>query len=153
MTREEAKREMMFAKRNVLDGSYIDQAYDKAIEALSQPERKRGDSFSRHEVYNALEEVRFASENEKRYAFNLLEQIPTAEPKWIPCSERLPKKHGESYLVTISDGAVYTAALQWDANGKRWYLSFLNDGNILVDFIDDVIAWMPLPEPWRGDAE
>ena len=34
MTWEEAKREMMFAKRNVLEGSYIDQAYDKAIEAL-----------------------------------------------------------------------------------------------------------------------
>ena len=42
MTWKEAKREMMFAKRNVLEGSYIDQAYDKAIEALSQPERKKG---------------------------------------------------------------------------------------------------------------
>ena len=42
MTREEAKREMMFAKRNVLAGSYIDQAYDVAIEALSQPERETG---------------------------------------------------------------------------------------------------------------
>lgn len=42
MTWKEAKREMMFAKRNVLEGSYIDQAYDKAIEALSQSERKKG---------------------------------------------------------------------------------------------------------------
>lgn len=43
MTCEEAKREMMFAKRNVIADSWIDQAYDKAIEALSQPERKTGE--------------------------------------------------------------------------------------------------------------
>lgn len=80
-----------------------------------------------------------------------LMSLVQSEQRWIPCSERLPKKHGESYLVTISDGAVYTTTLQWDANGKRWYLSFFNDGNILVDFIDDVIAWLPLPEPYQAE--
>lgn len=90
----------------------------------------------------------------------VINELPSAEPgkgkyhyfrnRWIPVTERLPKKHGETYIVTISDGAVYSTALQWDANRKRWYLSFLNDGNILVDFIDDVTAWMPLPEPWKG---
>ena len=80
-----------------------------------------------------------------------LNNMPSAqpEPQWIPCSERLPGKHGEMYLVTISDGSVYSCALQWDANKKRWYLSFLNNGKILVDYIDDVIAWMPLPEPYK----
>lgn len=38
MTREDAKREMMFAKRNVVADSWIDQAYDVAIKALSEPE-------------------------------------------------------------------------------------------------------------------
>lgn len=42
MTREEAKRELLFAKRNVMEGSWIDEAYDMAIKALEQPERKRG---------------------------------------------------------------------------------------------------------------
>lgn len=98
----------------------------------------------------------FSNETNYRTALACVDAVPTftpvqSEPHWIPCSERLPKKHGESYLVTISDGAVYTTALQWDANGKRWYLSFFNDGNILVDFIDDVIAWMPLPEPYREE--
>ena len=82
---------------------------------------------------------------------------PTIEPertgKWIPVIERVPEKHGEMYLVTISDGSVYSCALQWDANQKRWYLSFLNNGKILVDYIDDVIAWMPLPEPCREEGE
>ena len=92
----------------------------------------------------------------ERSAFKYdIADAPIIEPEqhWIPVTERLPKKHGESYIVTISDGSVYSAALQWDANCKRWYLSFLNDGNILVDFIDDVIAWMPLPEPWKGEEK
>lgn len=93
------------------------------------------------------------AEIDPKDAVSAIENLSSAqlEPHWIPCSERLPKKHGESYLVTISDGAVYTTTLQWDANGKRWYLSFFNDGNILVDFIDDVIAWLPLPEPYQAE--
>lgn len=42
MTREEAKREILFAKREVMADSWIDKAYDVAIEALEQPERKKG---------------------------------------------------------------------------------------------------------------
>ena len=38
MTREEAKRELLFAKREVMADSYIDKAYDMAIKALEQPE-------------------------------------------------------------------------------------------------------------------
>ena len=38
MTREEAKREIQFAKRNVLADSLIDKAYDMAIEALTHTE-------------------------------------------------------------------------------------------------------------------
>ena len=38
MTREEAKREILFAKREVMADSWIDKAYDVAIEALSEPE-------------------------------------------------------------------------------------------------------------------
>ena len=37
MTKEEAKREMLFAKRQVMVDSYIDKAYDMAIKALEQP--------------------------------------------------------------------------------------------------------------------
>ena len=40
MTREEAKREMLFAKREVMADSWIDKAYDVAIKALEEPEPK-----------------------------------------------------------------------------------------------------------------
>ena len=40
MTREEAKKEILFAKREVMADSWIDKAYDVAIKALEQPEQK-----------------------------------------------------------------------------------------------------------------
>ena len=53
--------------------------------------------------------------------------------KWIPCSERLPEA-GVSVIVTSKGGYVYTSNIahgEWEYGG-------------------DVIAWMPLPEPWKG---
>lgn len=55
---------------------------------------------------------------------------------WIPCSERLPSKNGE-YLVTGRQGAV----------NKRKY----EDGHWYGNWA--VLAWMPLPEPWKGEEE
>lgn len=61
--------------------------------------------------------------------------------KWIPCSERLPEEYGV-YLVTNEEGSVF----EYDYsdltvhNGK-WSFMGIN-----------VIAWMPLPEPYREEA-
>jgi hypothetical protein len=56
--------------------------------------------------------------------------------KWIPCSERLPEA-GVSVIVTSKGGYVYTSNI---AHGEWEY-----GGN--------VIAWMPLPEPWKRENE
>lgn len=55
------------------------------------------------------------------------------EQRWIPCSERLPEERG-FYLTTTKDKAVYC---------DHW-----NEDNF--DRTEMVIAWMPLPEPYRG---
>ena len=71
-------------------------------------------------------------------AIKALEQEPSSSGKpneWIPVSERLPEEHGE-YLVTDKYGRV-TSGL-WIGNAKRW---------------KDVIAWMPLPEPYKAESE
>ena len=75
--------------------------------------------------------------------------------KWIPCSERLPEVGGR-YLVTRglnACGALWNRVyiinysdLMGLKSRRIWW-----DGNIgKSDFeqIDDVIAWMPLPEPY-----
>ena len=72
---------------------------------------------------------------------DILEEInkmPTIEPQqWIPCSERLPEERQE-VLVTVNNGAIYTDVDKWISD-SFWYHGHY------------VIAWMPLPEPYKGE--
>jgi hypothetical protein len=103
------------------------------------------------------DEVRF-SMNDIRENLN---NIPT-EPVWIPCSERLPEEDGE-YLVTLhwSNYPNGVEALHFTndlssvdrvgyAGEKRpgWYEY---DSDYGCYEIDNVIAWMPHPEPYEED--
>lgn len=69
--------------------------------------------------------------------------------KWIPCEERLPSEYG-SYLVTYAwdDGEPLTDMLEFGKIG--FYEADDEWGDI--DY-DNVIAWMPLPEPWKGAGD
>lgn len=69
------------------------------------------------------------------------------EQHWIPWnSGKFPKESG-TYIVTAYDGvtnrvthAKYQKRLKrWELTGARAYWR--------------VLAWMPLPEPWKEDAE
>lgn len=63
-----------------------------------------------------------------------LKEIPSAQ-QWIPCSERMPEQNGK-YLVVGRQKAINI--LKFD--GGRWYGKW------------GVVAWMPLPEPYKEDA-
>ena len=86
--------------------------------------------------------------------------IPSAQPeqRWIPCKTRLPEASGR-YLVTRglnACGAMWNRVyvinysdLMGLKSERIWW-----DGNVgKSDFerIDDVIAWIPLPEPYRAE--
>ncbi len=73
-------------------------------------------------------------------------------PMWIPVSKRLPEKafgclvtveeddiHGEPQRVIYPDFVGYDGETWNDADGKA------------IPF--DVIAWMPLPEPYKKESE
>lgn len=75
------------------------------------------------------------------------------ETKWIPCSERMPE---EAYgcLVTVMDCEAYSMEdfeniypefVGWD--GENW-----NDGDG-EEISFEVIAWMPLPKPYKEKTE
>lgn len=72
-------------------------------------------------------------------------------PGWIPCSERLPDK-AFGCLVTVMDGDPYTEiefenVLPYHVgyDSGRW-----NDADG-EEIPFEVIAWMPLPEPYKED--
>lgn len=59
------------------------------------------------------------------------------QPQWIPVAERLPDTDGR-YLVTNS---------HWGAYEVDWNIFFNNQGWL---WEKGVIAWMPLPEPYKS---
>ena len=82
------------------------------------------------------------------YEEEAIDTIIKAIPHWIPVTERLPEEDGE-YLVTsvyqyYGDGrkTYKTTVDRWSRNGagKEW-VATSNDAHI---------AWMPLPNPWKG---
>ena len=61
-------------------------------------------------------------------------RVVLKQPRWIPCSERLPNKDGY-YLTTTYYRQVYA--------------DYWNEDHF--DRTEAVIAWMPLPEPYKGE--
>lgn len=72
--------------------------------------------------------------------------IALQSQKWIPVNERLPKKpeiDGDSDGYIVQTRRVAQPFIgYWD--GREW-----TDEE--VDILDEVIAWMPLPEPYREE--
>ena len=71
---------------------------------------------------------------------------------WIPCSERLPKigeyHISEPCLVYCKGGVYAFAELEENIFGQvGWNCERDDDYH---EPIGEVIAWMPLPKPWKG---
>lgn len=64
----------------------------------------------------------------------VIEALQQPDQRWIPCSERLPEYKVE-VLAFNCDGE-YEVNHTIDEEDDEW-------------FFDGVIAWMPLPEPYK----
>lgn len=71
-----------------------------------------------------------------------IETVPSAQ-RWIPVSERLPKIPIR-VQVQLDNSWIITAYY----DESEWYAVPGDD-----EPIDGVLAWMPLPEPWREKDE
>ena len=80
-----------------------------------------------------------------------LETVPSAQPeqRWIPCSERVPRKNG-FYLCTTKD---CITILEFRGGNPHYHEkpSFVSD--VLGRCNSYVVAWMPLPEPYKTESE
>lgn len=93
-----------------------------------------------------------------------LNELPSAEPQWILCSEKMPEEHEwigtKRFGTTISDKVYVTFE---SPTGERFcrHLCFENgklsppdQQTIDVWYKGSVpIAWKPFPKPYEGEAE
>ena len=84
-------------------------------------------------------------------AIATLVNLPSAQPHWIPCGDRLPKKDG-LYLC-------WYEYYHWNKEkilpeyGIGYYDSDFNfwGGEVTNGKDAKVLAWMPLPDPYKGE--
>ena len=181
MTREEAIEWLGRIKDRYIHGgdegfdNKRKEAIDMAIEALEHEPSE--DLISREDAlmqarpeYLNPQQKRLASYNQgwndalDEY-FDRIKEIPFADRptgEWIPCSERLPNKK-DLYMVTLktfSDDYRFIDLLYYGkplmpncrAKGVCWYRSDSEWGDVVYDDTD-ILAWMPLPMPYREDGE
>jgi len=105
----------------------------------------KDDTISRQAAIDTAEWAYKACEGNLSYYHDLLVaalmDLTPAQSGWIPCSERLPEKPGQYY---VSGG------------DKVWICEFLIIPNFIGGWCNDVAnpvvqAWMPIPEPWKGE--
>ena len=76
-----------------------------------------------------------------------IDNAPTADvPQWILCCERLPKYDEEVLCFTTSEEMV-VGHLEDEWGQNVWTTGEFASGTF------DALAWMPLPEPWKGEAD
>ena len=81
-------------------------------------------------------------EGDIRVIVDHIDQLPPAQPHWIPCSERLPEENVPVLLgVRFKDDFKFIVSARHDYNYWSW---------LGRDIIGE-LRWMPLPEPYRAD--
>ena len=127
---------------------------DTAIEALRYSEfPNSSDCISRQAAIDALIELyEYQRDIDPTEAADLvrqgiylaekkIEQLPSAQPeqRWIPCSKRLPENRRYVLVTYQHEYGLIDHGITWYGEAeKKW------------DTSRNVVAWMPLPEPYRG---
>lgn len=96
-----------------------------------------------HREATTVEELLQGNIDEDIHAIS--HDLPTIEQRWIPCSEKMPMQ-GTEVLVCDKDGFLSIAEYEW-IDGEIWWRETTEYRHIE----GGAIAWMPLPEPYKGE--
>ena len=112
------------------------------------------DTISRQAAINAICEDGTRIERQGRYSMTMVERkqrdvdilknLPSAQPGWIPCKTALPEKR--KYVLCQCRAGIMDVLRLTDDNG--WYKDSTH-----IYMHGFVLAWMPLPEPWKGGQD
>lgn len=131
------------------------------------------DLISRADAIKAIRKCKFESVMPSDWyrgmevAQEIIEELPSADAEWIPCSEKLPSDdeivnitwvnhNPPPYYADIAEKPFVASGLRY-CDKWYWYSSVCQDLHQDFDLIDkdiEVIAWQPLPKPYKGgDSE
>jgi len=130
-------------------------ALDMAISALSE---NKGDSISRQAVNILVDELARAISDERCFMprgrdteeiMSDILNLPSIENKgeWRPVSERLPEIH-QDVLLELRSGEMLTG---FKAETEPYFYCHGVDGCYVEP--QNVIAWQPLPKPYKKEGE
>ena len=80
------------------------------------------------------------------------EYVDSNEPHWIPVTERLPETSDAvltTYIVNGDRSRRYVEESSYYGNDESWSSPW--DEYRIAGTRIEVIAWMPLPAPWKGE--
>lgn len=84
-----------------------------------------------------------------------IDRLPSITPKarWIPVSEGLPE-HNMSVLITVRryDDEIVVRSGYYYSNGDN-SIFHADNGNCWGIDEDGLLAWMPLPQPYKAESE
>ncbi len=81
-----------------------------------------------------------------------LPSVTPQEPRWISVSERLPEPN-RAVLTYVSTGASETYCLAYWNDVRNGWEDWIGYELIETDREYKVLAWMPLPEPYKAESE
>lgn len=95
-------------------------------------------------VFEQIKQELNDCKEQSRDVFEIVERVEKEHNNgWIPCSERLPEESLDSVIG-------------WDEYRERCcFVQYIGGRWILGNDIDSVkiIAWQPLPEPYKAEGE
>ena len=83
---------------------------------------------------------------------DVIEQLPSAHPQWIPVSERLPDEW-KRVLIQNDEGLFLVGFVKDRGWGKEWYYQYeMYDYDAYIESEQGkIVAWCELPDPWKGE--
>ena len=85
----------------------------------------------------------------KKQYFELVEREAGADQGWIPCSERLPEEEEYILLSFASYTGLDIGRYEKDGENDNFYPG--DEEETYASYGLFVNAWMPLPEPYKGE--